>query len=128
MIGRKIKILRELHNYTQEYVASQLGISQNAYSRIELNQTKISVDYAEKLAELFKIPLSDLLSKEEPVFSFPKSKSEEQAVGAPFDLQKFAIENITRAKDQTIEALTQEIRYLRKQNSQLLSLLAKKDR
>ncbi len=33
--ARKIKMLREANNYTQDYVANELDISQNAYSLIE---------------------------------------------------------------------------------------------
>ena len=48
-IGRKLKMLRELNDYSQDYVGIKLGISQNAYSRIELNQTNLSAEYAQKL-------------------------------------------------------------------------------
>ncbi|MBX7262842.1 MAG: helix-turn-helix domain-containing protein, partial [Chitinophagaceae bacterium] len=52
MVGNKIKIIREIKNYTQEYMASELNISQNAYSRIELNKTKLTTALAEKIADI----------------------------------------------------------------------------
>ena len=39
-----IRRARETRNYTQEYLAAQLNISQNAYSKIELGYTKITID------------------------------------------------------------------------------------
>jgi transcriptional regulator with XRE-family HTH domain len=39
-LGTKIKKIRELRNLTQEYLADQLGISQPAYSKLELHISK----------------------------------------------------------------------------------------
>ncbi|MEN9613609.1 MAG: hypothetical protein RLZZ628_4423 [Bacteroidota bacterium] len=33
-----------MRNYTQEFVANQLGISQEGYSKIEANRTKVSLN------------------------------------------------------------------------------------
>jgi transcriptional regulator with XRE-family HTH domain len=60
--AKKLKILREINNYTQEYVASILDISQNAYSLIEKGTTKITLDRIEVLAELYKTTPSELVS------------------------------------------------------------------
>ena len=43
-IGTRIKNLREKKNYTQDYLAQKLGITQKAYSKIEANQTRLPVD------------------------------------------------------------------------------------
>ena len=42
-VTNKIRSRRETMNYTQAYVASKLGISQNAYSKIESGQTNFTV-------------------------------------------------------------------------------------
>ncbi len=34
-VGKKLKQLRELQGFSQEYLATQLGISIRAYSKIE---------------------------------------------------------------------------------------------
>ncbi|WP_082189568.1 helix-turn-helix domain-containing protein [Lentimicrobium saccharophilum] len=36
-IGQKIRKVRELRNFTQEFMAKSLGITQGAYSRIRAN-------------------------------------------------------------------------------------------
>ena len=61
LTGYKIKKIRELRNFTQEFVASQMGITQESYSKIEANKTNLSVDRLEKLAEIFSIDVHDLL-------------------------------------------------------------------
>ena len=50
-IGHKIKKLRELRNLTQEHMASSLGLSQSAYSRLELGETEITFSKLEKISE-----------------------------------------------------------------------------
>lgn len=37
VVASNIRKIRELRNYTQDYLAAKLGISQNAYSKIELD-------------------------------------------------------------------------------------------
>lgn len=59
-LGRKIKKLRELRNYSQDYMASQLGLSQSAYSNIETNDAGLNTDRLEKIANLLEITVSDI--------------------------------------------------------------------
>src|SRR5262245_61044377 len=70
MTGQKLRLIREFRNYSQEYIASKLGITQNSYSRIENNLTKISAERLKQLAEILNIPLTELLSDTEPVIHF----------------------------------------------------------
>lgn len=39
----KMRALRERHKYSQEYVAAELGINQNTYSKIESGQTELTL-------------------------------------------------------------------------------------
>jgi transcriptional regulator with XRE-family HTH domain len=58
----KVRKLREIHGYPQEYVAFQLGISQAAYSKKESGRTQLSVLCLTKIAELYQMSLADLIS------------------------------------------------------------------
>lgn len=60
-IGFKLKTLREFNNFSQEYIAQQLNISQAAYSKIEGGSTQLGIDYLTKLAELYKISPNEIL-------------------------------------------------------------------
>jgi len=53
---------REEKNYTQEYLAYKLNISQNAYSKIELGYTKITVERLFQIAEVLEVSAADLLN------------------------------------------------------------------
>ena len=43
MVAEKIRSRREYMNYTQQYVAGKLRITQNAYSKIECGRISINV-------------------------------------------------------------------------------------
>lgn len=60
-IAAVIRKKREERNYTQEYLAYKLNISQNAYSKIELGYTKITVERLFQIAEVLEISAVDLL-------------------------------------------------------------------
>ena len=49
-IGQKIKKLRELKNLTQSYMAEELGLTQGAYSKIELGESEITYTKLEKIS------------------------------------------------------------------------------
>jgi transcriptional regulator with XRE-family HTH domain len=65
-IGHKIKKLRELKNLTQEHMAKSIGISQGAYSRMELGDTEITYTKLEKISE-------ELVMKPEEIIAFNES-------------------------------------------------------
>ncbi|GAA4308547.1 hypothetical protein GCM10023149_02510 [Mucilaginibacter gynuensis] len=60
-VAGNIKSMRLHRNYTQEYIAYKLGISQNAYSKIELNYTRITVDRLFHIAEILEVDFSTLV-------------------------------------------------------------------
>jgi transcriptional regulator with XRE-family HTH domain len=60
-IGFKLKTLREFNNYSQEYIAERLSISQAAYSKIESGSTQLGIEYLTKLSELYKLSPNDIL-------------------------------------------------------------------
>jgi transcriptional regulator with XRE-family HTH domain len=61
MPGTIIRKYRELRNYTQEYVAKEMGISQNAYSKIENNYTQLTVNHIKQISRILEVSLMDLL-------------------------------------------------------------------
>ncbi|WP_461448836.1 helix-turn-helix domain-containing protein [Mucilaginibacter sp.] len=60
-IAANIRNKREYRNYTQEYLAAKLDISQNAYSKIELGYTKITVERLFQIAEVLAFEVSELI-------------------------------------------------------------------
>lgn len=71
MLNKKIKIsdnirlLRENLNYSQEYVASRLDVSQQAYSLIEKQPEKTSLKNLRRIAEVLNVSLAVLIMEDE---------------------------------------------------------------
>ncbi|RZA01313.1 MAG: XRE family transcriptional regulator [Sphingobacteriaceae bacterium] len=66
-IAANIRHKREYRNYTQEYLALKLNISQNAYSKIELGYTKITVERLFQIADILEFDVAELIDPEEGV-------------------------------------------------------------
>ncbi|MDR2057487.1 MAG: helix-turn-helix domain-containing protein [Dysgonamonadaceae bacterium] len=61
-IARNIKQIRELKDYTQEYMAQLLGISQSAYVKIEQGVTVLKIDRLQQIADTYyTLPVSFML-------------------------------------------------------------------
>jgi len=67
-LSTRLKILREVHEFTQEYVAGVLNISQNSYCLIEKGETKITIDRLMQLASLYNMDVVDLLKLNEQTY------------------------------------------------------------
>src|SRR5688572_2322091 len=61
-IADNIKKMRELRNFTQEYMANQLGITQAGYSKIESGTTDITFSKIEEIAGILSVTPSDLVA------------------------------------------------------------------
>lgn len=54
-VAINIRKIRESKDYTQDYLAIKLAISQNAYSKIELGYTKITVERLFQIAHILEV-------------------------------------------------------------------------
>lgn len=61
-LGEKIRKVRELKGYTQEYMASQLDISQRAYSKLEREETKLDWSRITNIADILELEPKDLIA------------------------------------------------------------------
>ncbi len=60
--GKNIKTLRQAKNWSQEQVASQLGITAPAFSKIECGLTDVNLSRLEQIATLFEMSVVELLT------------------------------------------------------------------
>ena len=60
-IVSNIRKIREFRNYTQDYLAAKLKISQNAYSKIELGYSNITLTRLVEITEILEIELADII-------------------------------------------------------------------
>lgn len=78
LIGDKIKSIRELKNYTQEYMAYQLGMTQAGYSKIEKGKTKVNVEKLQKLSVILELPVEAIINFESEHYLNQKESLEKE--------------------------------------------------
>lgn len=61
-IGGKIRKLRELKGFTQDYMAHKQAISQRSYSKIENNDIKLDWGRIENISKILEIEPTELIS------------------------------------------------------------------
>lgn len=61
LLPQRLKELRKVNNYTQDYVAEALGTTRQTYSHYETGRRKPSPETIYKLALLYNVSADDLL-------------------------------------------------------------------
>ncbi|WP_413667140.1 helix-turn-helix domain-containing protein [Mucilaginibacter sp. Mucisp86] len=62
LITGNIRELRESRNYSQEYMAARLHISQNTYSKLELGYTALTLERLILIADIFGVRVISLVN------------------------------------------------------------------
>lgn len=120
LLGNKIKKVRELKNFTQEYVAEQLGMSQSGYSKLEAGETDVSFSRIEQVATVLGLTINDLLNFDEKVvFNISNNNTERGANGIVYNQGLSEVEK--KLYDEKIEQLEKEVAYLKSVIDKLLA-------
>ena len=102
----KIRVMREMNQWSQEEMAEKLSMSPNGYAKIERGQSSINLDKLQQIANVFNIDMGELITCKDRSIFF--------AVGGDNSY------NLTNSHFGTNEVLTAE-------NEKLNSLLTMKD-
>ncbi len=112
-IGDKIRKVRELKGFTQDYMASQLEMSQRAYSKIENNDIKLDWSRIENISKILNIEPIDLVSFDDNlVFNNCTNSGKAHIINNNFP------DELKKSYEDRIAHLEQEVLFMR-------SLLAK---
>ena len=60
-ISSNIREIRNFRNYSQEYVAAKIGLTQNGYSKIELGYTNVTIIRLYAIASALEVNIKDVL-------------------------------------------------------------------
>ena len=118
MFGGKIRMIREVRNFSQEYMADKLGIKQNTYSKIENNQIKLTAEMLQKIADVFQVSPMDIMNQQPAIINLQSNQGTQNAIGyieTFVSFQKELIEKLIAIKDQEITNLKSIIDDLLKQ-------------
>ena len=105
----RIKKIREYRNYTQQFMADSLDLSQNAYCKIENGTTKLTIDRLEEIATILDVPVESILSSSNQTFNIQNN-----------DKLYGHIENLYEANKELME---KQIGLLQTQNEHLLKTI-----
>ena len=61
-INYNLKKHRKIKGYSQLYVASKLNVSQNAYSKLEMGVSRMTINNLFQIADIFDLNVNDLLN------------------------------------------------------------------
>jgi transcriptional regulator with XRE-family HTH domain len=89
-------------------MANKLGIAQNTYSKIETNQTKLTTETLQKIAEVLEISPMDIMSQQPAIINMQPNQGTQNAIGHVDNFitgQKELYEQIIAGKDKEIERL-----------------------
>lgn len=115
IVGQKIKMVRELRNYTQQHVGDLLSMTQSAYSKLE-KSNDIPYSTLEQLAKIFDVPIEDVICfNESLVFNLNNNK---KANGLVINQVS---KNEKRLYEDYIESLKSEVAHLKQVIDKLLS-------
>jgi len=57
-LGDKIRDIRMMKGFSQEYVSQQLNLSASAYAKIERDETDVTINRLQEIAKIFEIDVS----------------------------------------------------------------------
>ena len=104
----KIKQIRELKNFTQEYVAQKLGLSTRAYSKIETGETQLTINRLNEISKVLEMePLQLLGFDDKKIFNINNS------TGNNGYNNIFFPEKLVQQYEETIQALKEQIQLLK---------------
>lgn len=107
VIGNKIRILRETKGLSQDNIASELGITQPSYARLEKDDERISITRLIHIAQILKSSVAELI--DERVQKVINQQNSENSMAYNVD----TINTIINADKDHIQTLKDEISFLR---------------
>ncbi|OOH90902.1 transcriptional regulator [Pasteurellaceae bacterium 15-036681] len=122
----KVRVMREVRQWSQEEMAEKMGMSVTGYAKIERGQSKLHYDKLEQIANVFNISVNDLITADEkaPTWYFGTNSgnntanyySSDNAVILEIEKLRLIIENkdnIISAKDELLAQKDNEINALK---------------
>ena len=125
-IGDKIRKVRELKGYKQEYVADQLGMSVTAYGNLERGDSSPSFDRLEEIAKVLEVSVVDILNIPDQINIHSISSSNVIGFNHTLNDNRVSADKETEGYKIAIEGLQKENDFLKEQVRQFMEMVGKK--
>lgn len=103
-VGTRIRKIREQRGLSQDNMATELGITQPSYARLEKKDDRISITRIISIAKILKATVSELINEKVENAITQQNSVTPQAY----------VDNISQADKEHIKTLKDEIIFLRK--------------
>lgn len=104
----KIKQIRELKNFTQDYVAQKLGLSTRAYSKIETGETQLTINRLNEISAILEVqPMEVLGFDDKKIFNISHSTGNNGYNNILYP------EKLIQQYEETIQSLKEQIQLLK---------------
>jgi transcriptional regulator with XRE-family HTH domain len=109
-IGQKVKKLRELRNFTQNYMAQEMGVTQSAYSKMELGESEITYSKLQRISEILGIGVEEIAAfNEQMIFNVMHNQT-----GNGFVVNKGTTDHERKLYEDQIQLLKEQNDYLKR--------------
>lgn len=114
-IHKKIRVMREINQWSQEEMAEKLGMSPNGYAKIERGQSNINLEKLKQIATIFNIDPVELISTERSFFFSIGNNNNHNyiATNETLALENQSLKLLLEAKTDEIRALKEMIQLLK---------------
>ena len=112
-IGLNIKKIRELRNYTQEYMADALKMSQTGYSKIERDETDITINRLRQIAKILNMNIQDILGFDEKIILIGSVNDQATAIQNGIVISSESFDRERKLYEDQIQLLKEENAYLK---------------
>ena len=104
----KIKQIRELKNFTQEYMAQKLGLSTRAYSKIETGETQLTINRLNEISAILEVqPMEVLGFDDKKIFNINHSTGNNGYNNIMYP------EKLIEQYEETIQSLKEQIQLMK---------------
>lgn len=104
----KIKQIRELKNFTQDYMAQKLGLSTRAYSKIETGETQLTINRLNEISGILGVqPMEVLGFDDKKIFNINNSTGNNGYNNILYP------EKLIQQYEETIQALKEQVQLLK---------------
>lgn len=125
MVWQVIRSLRLKRNLSQEYLAAQLDITQKTYSRLESGQTRLTIEWLMKIADILEAHPLDLLMDAYPDLNRKAGLGADKVVRQYRDADEQEAMSLLRLKLEYDRLLNEALVKGLQQSTQLIERLCK---
>lgn len=116
-VAERLRQIRLKKNYSQEYVASKIGLSQKAYSKIENNETRLNVETLLILSDVLETPIAEFFTNSQnPILNdFSSARTGDNVIYKQKNDKKMEelYNKLLASKDEVIRSKEEEIKSLK---------------